>query len=80
MNDTQSSIVNQIANMSGQPLENILEDSQLGPDLNIAENEIRDLRDLILNMFSLPTDSLRITTETRVKEIFDEVEENIENN
>ncbi|GEM_PF-6831593 len=87
MNNTQTptseastNVITQLANVSGQTLENILEDSQLGPDLNLTDEEIRDLRENFINTYSLSADSLKLTTETKVREIVAEIQENIENN
>ncbi len=80
MSETSANILNLIANVSGQALENITEESQLGPDLNLTDEEIRDLRENFINTYSLSADSLKLTAETKVREIVAEIQENIENN
>lgn len=80
MTDIQTNILNEIAGISGQDPENIKENSQLGLDHNFTNEEIKDLRERLINYYKLPIDSLKITPESRVGEIVAEIQENIENN
>lgn len=80
MTDIQSNVLSEMAGISGNDPKNIKENSQLSLDHNFTNEEIEELRERLINYYKLPSDSLKITSESSVQEIVAEIQENLENN